>query len=91
MGDRFGDLGKDHIRVAVAHHLVPEQVVHQEHIQRNLGKDDGGEALVHLQHHKVTADLPLQGAVFQQGGGYTGGQIGALGVVDDGVAIFPVI
>lgn len=89
MGHGFGDLSQDNIRVAIAHHLIPEQIVHQEHIQRDLGKDNGGKAFVHFQHHEVTADPTAQGTVFQQGGGNTGSQIGALGVVDDGIAILP--
>lgn len=74
MGNGFGDLSQDNIRVAVAHHLIPEQIVHQEHIQRDLGKDNGGKAFVYFQHHEVTADPTAQGTVFQQGGGNTGSQ-----------------
>ena len=78
----------DHIDVAVAGQLIAEQVGAEHHIRRKIFKDQAGEALIHLQHHKLLFHPSGQIGRYQQGGGNAAGQVGAFCVVGYGVSLF---
>ena len=88
LGNRLSNLFKYQIRVAVTHHLIPQEVKHKVIIHGNLREDKAGPALIYLQHYIVGTNNTAQCTSGKQSGSYAGGQIRALRVIDNGKAVF---
>ena len=86
--DRFGDLFKDKVGVAVAHHLIPQQVQNQVIVHGDFRKDNAGPALIDLQHDIIGTHRTAQRAGRKQCCSHTGGEIGAFGIIGNGKAVF---
>ena len=78
----------DHVHVAVSGQLIAEQIGAEHHVRRKIFKDQAGEALVHLEDDEILPDPSGQVCRYQQRGGNAAGQVGAFGVVGNGMSLF---